>query len=443
MTSKKDEKRARNFIESFKALSLVGQKRPDASFTPTPRANDAEASSPRPSQRYPYPGGFVGGSLQAHHLPSPSPLWQPHTTHASMIPPPPVMYGEMPIPQHTSLTMQHAIAGSLPDTPPPPFTAQRPGADPSNSRAEAVVDGPRPNSVPPPVPPREGPRTPQPPKVKTPQTRLRAQSEPPSPTSTDGNAGKRCRNRVKPSGAQAHTDSDVFCRIHAGKMGEPSGFYDRKTGQTFIKFSDWVPEYLQPATQIALRAEMQKARCTKRRRWLHLRLLRSSVRPLRTLPNSFLSGSSTSADPDEKKLINLKVGRATNLNRRMDQWGKQSFRGFWPGGMGKEGVPMKGLVQAGPKGPWCHRLERLVHIELADLATSAPYLEAGYPNVGANKEADKGSKRDVKKCPDCSTMHKEIFTFEKAAKGRYKGKEWESIVKPVIEKWGGFVEAYL
>jgi len=27
--------------------------------------------------------------------------------------------------------------------------------------------------------------------------------------------------------------------------------------------------------------------------------------------------------------------------------------------------------------------------------------------------------------------------------GRYKGKEWEEIVKPVVEKWGGFVEAYL
>ncbi len=63
-------------------------------------------------------------------------------------------------------------------------------------------------------------------------------------------------------------------------MGEPSGFYDRKTEQTFIKFSgermdrqlwrvfedadaklctDWVQGYLQRATQIALRAEMQRA----------------------------------------------------------------------------------------------------------------------------------------------------------------------------------------
>jgi hypothetical protein len=91
----------------------------------------------------------------------------------------------------------------------------------------------------------------------------------------------------------------------------------------------------------------------------------------------------------------------------MDQWGKQCgskeqiLRGFWPGGMDKSGVPMKGLVQAGPKGPWCHRVERLVHIELADLVEHSPYLEHGYPNVSANKEVKKGAKRDVKRCPDC------------------------------------------
>ncbi len=42
-----------------------------------------------------------------------------------------------------------------------------------------------------------------------------------------------------------------------------------------------------------------------------------------------------------------------------------------------------------------------------------------------------------------NTKHQEIFSFDRVTKGRYKGKEWEEIVKPVIEKWGGFVEAYL
>jgi hypothetical protein len=89
------------------------------------------------------------------------------------------------------------------------------------------------------------------------------------------------------SGAQARTDADVFCHVHGNKVGEPSGFYDRKTGQTFIEFTgashvflfhgymrvgvaeshqrellraDWIPEYLGQATQVALRSEMQKAR---------------------------------------------------------------------------------------------------------------------------------------------------------------------------------------
>ncbi|KAH9039174.1 hypothetical protein EDB84DRAFT_1267994 [Lactarius hengduanensis] len=297
---------------------------------------------------------------------------------------------------------------------------------------------------PPFVPPQaEGPslraRRPLTPKEKPPQTHLHAQLGPPSPTSAGGSgasekrqcstmttAGKRCRNRAKVPAAQAHMDGDVFCHLHANEIARPSGFYDRKTGRTFIKFSDWIPEYLQATTQNALRVEMQSARAPSD--------VEGYIYAFEIL------------DPDERKLINLKVGRATNLNRRMNQWGKQCgskeqvLRGFWPGGMGKEGVPMKGLVQAGPKGPWCHRLERLVHIELSDLAMFAPYLEAGYPNIRA-KKTNKGGKRDVKKCPDCSTMHSEIFAFERATEeGQY---EWECIVKPVIEKWGRFVEAYL
>ena len=138
-------------------------------------------------------------------------------------------------------------------------------------------------------------------------------------------------------------------------------------------------------------------------------LLRSSVYPLSLARSHLLliNPATSRTDPTDKKTIHLKVGRATNLNRRMDQWGKQCgskeqiLRGFWPGGMDKGGVPMKGLVQAGPKGPWCHRVERLVHIELGDLVENAPYLENGYPNVGANKEVKKGSKRDAKRCPDC------------------------------------------
>lgn len=49
-------------------------------------------------------------------------------------------------------------------------------------------------------------------------------------------AEKQCRNQVKVSEAQAFAGGDVFCRVHGNKVGEVSGFYDRKTGQTFVKF---------------------------------------------------------------------------------------------------------------------------------------------------------------------------------------------------------------
>jgi hypothetical protein len=72
-------------------------------------------------------------------------------------------------------------------------------------------------------------------------------------------------------------------------------------------------------------------------------------------------------DPKDREFIKLKVGRAVNLVKRIDQWGKQCgskeqvLRGFYPGSVepdedGNEGSLMKGRVKAGEKGPWCHRL---------------------------------------------------------------------------------------
>jgi hypothetical protein len=40
-------------------------------------------------------------------------------------------------------------------------------------------------------------------------------------------------------------------------------------------------------------------------------------------------------------------------------------------------------------------------------------------------------------------VHKEIFTFTRFSTGPHRGKEWEKVIRPVIEKWGGYVEAHL
>jgi hypothetical protein len=233
MTGRKDkaeEKRAQNFLASFNALSLAGEGRSHTTRTP-----DGIASLP--------------------HLPSSQ--WPSHHTGAAGIPPPPILYSKDGTPLQTSMTMQHAIATSLRDSAPvttPPRV--RPSYTPGGFYAETPI--PRPVSDPLNLPPSLLPPpsfrgdhnlTPQPPRLQAPKIRRRAQSEPLSPVSDSTTAaggsrqcsgvtaaGKRCRNQVKVSDAQALADGDVFCRVHGNKVGEVSGFYDRKTGQTFVKF---------------------------------------------------------------------------------------------------------------------------------------------------------------------------------------------------------------
>jgi hypothetical protein len=235
MTSMKDKakERAQNFLDSFKALSLSGKETSRASDTRTP---DRIASST--------------------HFPVPSTQW-PHHTDPAGIPPPPIFYSRDGTPSQTSMTMQYATAA--PSTPPRmPVPVRHPGPSytPGGFYAETPV--PRPVSNPPPPPPSPPPSrgdhaschlTPQPPRLQPPKLHRRAQSEPLSPVSDSSTAaggtrqcngvtaaGKQCRNQVKVSEAQALAGGDVFCRVHGNKVADVSGFYDRKTGQTFVKF---------------------------------------------------------------------------------------------------------------------------------------------------------------------------------------------------------------
>ena len=98
------------------------------------------------------------------------------------------------------------------------------------------------------------------------------------------------------------------------------------------------------------------------------------------------------SDPDH---IHLKVGRTVNLLKRLDQWDKQCgtkqrehiIRGWWPGTVEKRGKVvnggglLKGEVIAGEQGPYCHRLERLIHLELGDLVLSQQYIDPAFPKI--------------------------------------------------------------
>lgn len=126
-------------------------------------------------------------------------------------------------------------------------------------------------------------------------------------------------------------------------------------------------------------------------------------------------------DPKRPDVIQLKVGRAVNLTKRVDQWSKQCgskvpiVRGWWPGTVedesdddGTNGSLLTGNIKAGQPGPLCHRVERLVHIELADLVVHTPYLDSKFPNVDNSDTSPSTSgspkKAAMKPCFDCERL---------------------------------------
>ena len=152
----------------------------------------------------------------------------------------------------------------------------------------------------------------------------------------------------------------------------------------------------------------------------------------------------------------MKVGYGKNVGERHAQWKRQcpsyveDIRGCWPS-------------QHSPPGPMIAQVERLVHIELADLARHAPYLRPNFPyinymDVPPLEKAEPIFCRDCKFCfiPSCwesgeahkipgvskstgkGTEHRKNFLFRRVEDGR----EWEDIIEPVIMRWGRFVMEY-
>jgi len=122
-------------------------------------------------------------------------------------------------------------------------------------------------------------------------------------------------------------------------------------------------------------------------------------------------------DESDRDHIHLKVGRAVNLTKRLDQWGKQCgtkerehiIRGWWPGTVDHSGDAvvgnshLKGKVVAGEKGAYCHRLERLIHLELGDLVLSQQYLNPAFPRIDA-ANVKKIGIATKQKCAECRSL---------------------------------------
>ncbi|KAI9374269.1 meiotically up-regulated gene 113-domain-containing protein [Aspergillus egyptiacus] len=109
------------------------------------------------------------------------------------------------------------------------------------------------------------------------------------------------------------------------------------------------------------------------------------ARELNTLSSS-PSGSGPGA-------VRLKIGRTSNVHRRLNEWSRQCnnqltllrYYPYTPSGRQGQGTATAGL-EPGRKVPHVHRVERLIHVELADMRI-----------------------RDLGPCSECGKEHKEWF----------------------------------
>ncbi|KAF8305545.1 hypothetical protein DL93DRAFT_2089479 [Clavulina sp. PMI_390] len=424
------------------ATSSDGKPLPAPPLPPRRRPSHL-ADRPNPYDLFAPPSAMQMPAPSVSPIPDDRPA---NTYHPQSDPPPSLRPGYTPGPPAASVPYLNspALLNPFPHyAPPNRGRLSEPGVLPTSSTSDPSTPGPSNDLVAPATPPRG-----------------RASSVPPSSPTTpsrtyDGavqcsgvtKTGKRCTRAVKSphpyTQATPAQDGDIerFCHQHLKDVLSSSGFYSRATPNKWVEFDDWIPDYLTADTKVALRTEMEKpASAADVPGYIYCYEIR---------------------DPRTPNEVHLKVGRAVNMVKRLDEWAKQCgskevvLRGWWPGKIidddGAGPSLLRGRVQAGDKGKFCHRLERLIHIELSDLVISEVYMTPEFLNPSkastkASDSDDSSSSRTPakklvrKKCPDCGAMHKEIFSFARIPKGRLKGHEWDRVVQPVIERWGKFVE---
>ncbi|KAI1783970.1 hypothetical protein LXA43DRAFT_901107 [Ganoderma leucocontextum] len=154
----------------------------------------------------------------------------------------------------------------------------------------------------------------------------------------------------------------------------------------------FIPKNLEPRTQAVLRHLMRKPKAKSDGP--------GYIYALRLIDN---------AHPDR---VHIKLGRTNDIPRRLSEHRRR--------------CPSSRHVLLGHTGlvPHCDRLERLIHIELADRAAQA------YP---AGRTAPRT------RCTDCGSVHTEIFTF-RPFHGRNFRNEW---LRSIVERWAQFVSSHV
>ena len=104
-----------------------------------------------------------------------------------------------------------------------------------------------------------------------------------------------------------------------------------------------------------------------------------------------LNTLSSASSPNSPGTVRLKIGRTSNVTRRLNEWSKQcsnhlTLIRYYPYTSLSQRQGQNGGLEPGRKVPHVHRVERLIHLELADMRI-----------------------RDLGPCPECGKEHREWF----------------------------------
>lgn len=158
---------------------------------------------------------------------------------------------------------------------------------------------------------------------------------------------------------------------------------------------EWVSKHLQPETKVLLRKEMEKPYSdSEELGYVYAFEIHGAFSLVLVACRHLLTVQPT--DKNDPSFVHIKVGRTVRLTRRLEQWSRQCsskpqiLRGFWPPSSQNATGSMLDLARldVGLPGPSCHRLERLIHIELADLVKQ-------WSGIQGNRSQSRGH------CVDC------------------------------------------
>ncbi|KAG6013473.1 hypothetical protein E4U54_006704 [Claviceps lovelessii] len=139
-------------------------------------------------------------------------------------------------------------------------------------------------------------------------------------------------------------------------------------------------------------------------------------RPSDVLSSSFADYGSGKPGGGQKTML-LKIGRAANVQRRMNQWQRQcgydiEMLRYYPYVPGTGNNDRPGTSQTPRMTPHCRKVERLIHIELAGM----------------------GLRADMSTCDACGREHREWFEVQATRSGI-------RTVDEVIRRWVDWDEA--